>query len=262
MDVRFIHDNDVCVCLPENHSFSQLFKNRQQSEVYFRKIVTFLINNGYITHNMLDAGAWIGDNSIPWAMNLGPKSVVYAIDPCEGNCQFLTNLCSMNNVKNICVMPFALSDIEETLSSHSEHDLYKCVSFVRPNGTKIRGRKHKVKAYSLDGLYEEQIITDVDFMHIDVEGMEYLVLKGALKLIHDCLPIIAFEQNIDTENYENIVNLLHDQQYYTLMLNESFSGCQSDCRNFLAIPFSKMTNTLVDDIHKSIGKVVLTRITR
>jgi hypothetical protein len=78
----FTNDNNVSVLLTD-HPSSAIFKTRDGNEVFFRKITTFLINNGTIKDNIIDLGAWIGDNSIPWAMNI--DATVYAIDPSSDN---------------------------------------------------------------------------------------------------------------------------------------------------------------------------------
>jgi hypothetical protein len=54
-----------------------MFKKRDNHEVMFRRINTYLIKNKIIKNNIIDLGAWIGDNSIPWAKNI--DGTVYAI---------------------------------------------------------------------------------------------------------------------------------------------------------------------------------------
>ena len=82
----FANDNNVEIDLPD-HECSGEFVLRDKHEVLFRRIHTFMIQNDYIAGNVIDAGAWIGDNAIPWAKNI--KGIVYAIDPSERNCNFI-----------------------------------------------------------------------------------------------------------------------------------------------------------------------------
>jgi len=60
----FKNDNYVTIKLPDNQK-SHVFKERDNHEVMFRRISTWLINNKFITKNIIDLGGWIGDNSIP-----------------------------------------------------------------------------------------------------------------------------------------------------------------------------------------------------
>jgi len=84
----FTNDNNVEILLPD-HIFSDIFPKRDYSEVYFRRIHTYMINNNIIdtTKNIIDLGAYIGDNTVPWAKNI--KGIVYAIDPSSINCSFI-----------------------------------------------------------------------------------------------------------------------------------------------------------------------------
>ena len=52
----FTNDNNVEILLPE-HIFSDIFPNRDYSEVYFRRIHTYMINNNIIdtTKNIIAA---------------------------------------------------------------------------------------------------------------------------------------------------------------------------------------------------------------
>ena len=62
----FTNDDNVEITLL-NHPFSEKFSNRNKHEILFRQINTYLIKNNIILNNIIDLGAWIGDNSIPWA---------------------------------------------------------------------------------------------------------------------------------------------------------------------------------------------------
>ena len=84
--VIFTNDDSINISLL-NHPFSDYLKVRDKHEVLFRRINTFLIKNKIIKNNIIDLGAWIGDNSIPWAKNI--DGFVYAIDPSHDNCKFI-----------------------------------------------------------------------------------------------------------------------------------------------------------------------------
>ena len=95
----------------------------------------------------------------------------------------------------------------------------------------------KIQAYSLDYLYEnEKIIENIGYIHLDVEGMEFLVISGANKLIDIYKPIITFEQHINSEDYGKIVRHLNGKNYIVYLINEILPGCYEDCRNFIAFP--------------------------
>lgn len=217
----FKNDNYVTITLP-NHEKSYTFQTRDKHEILFRRISTWLINNRFITKNIIDLGAWIGDNSIPWAKNI--SGIVYAIDPSDRNCNFINNVCEINNISNVTTFQTAISDKEEVLFTHQYLD----------HCTFIEGGHTAVNATSLDILFKDGKIKDVDYVHLDVEGMEYKVSKGMSELINTYHPIISFEQHLEIDNILEMVTYLKSKNYSIHMINETLPGCRPDCRNFLA----------------------------
>jgi len=67
---HFSNDNGIAIQYHMNHRFAGLFGSRNEHEVMFRRISTYLINQGHIGGNIVDLGAWIGDNALPWSKNL------------------------------------------------------------------------------------------------------------------------------------------------------------------------------------------------
>ena len=282
---HFTNDNGVAIQYHMNHRFAELFGSRNEHEVMFRRISTYLINNGHIRGNIIDLGAWIGDNALPWAKsllmadsksllmadsksllmaqnaascgidtksllmaqnaascgidskslsmadakNLDQTPLVYAIDPSPDNCQFIQDLASLNNIQNIRIIQKAISDKKEVLSTNDH--LTHC-SFVSDDDS---GR-NRVKAWPLDDLYNAGEITNVAFIHLDVEGMENRVVAGATTLIAECKPIIAFEQHLEQDPFIELSEYIASKGYTVYLINEILPGCRSDCRNFIAFP--------------------------
>ena len=92
-------DEGVSIKRPIRHShrYHHLFSKRPYHEIKFRKIVAELIKQHIINidKNFIDLGAWIGDNSVPWATKI--KGIIYAIDPSKANCNYITLLAKINN---------------------------------------------------------------------------------------------------------------------------------------------------------------------
>ena len=51
------------------HPFSEKFQKQENNEVLFKRIISYFINTNVINGNIIDVGAWIGNNSISWAMS-------------------------------------------------------------------------------------------------------------------------------------------------------------------------------------------------
>jgi FkbM family methyltransferase len=252
MDFTIFTNDDSVKILLIDHNYSKRFKTRDNHEVLFRRINTFLIKNNFIKKNIIDLGAWIGDNSIPWAMNI--EGIVYAIDPSADNLDFINKTCKLNNITNVKTIEYAISNINETLTTFE--DIHHC-SFIYGNPG-LNGI-NKVKAVSLDYLYNMKIIDNVDYIHLDVEGMEYKILEGSIKLIEDYRPIITFEQHLEIDNYNIILSFLNKHNYTVFLINEILPGCRHDCRNSIAFPNEIDYKTLIENINNYLGCSILER---
>lgn len=243
--VVFVNDNNVNIKLIQDPC-SIVFANRINEEKLFRKINTFLINNNIIKNNIIDLGSWIGDNSIPWAKNI--TGIVYAIDPSPNNCKFILKMCELNQIINIKTIQTAISNINELLSTNDNID--HCSFVFGKCG--INGQ-HKMNAVSLDYLFQIQLIENIGYIHLDVEGMELKVLEGASNIIDTCRPIISFEQHLLLENYNIVLDYLKNKQYIVCLINEQLPNCLPDCRNSIAFPNEIYNPNIINEIHKYIN---------
>ena len=226
--VIFTNDDSINISLL-NHPFSDYLKVRDKHEVLFRRINTFLIKNKIIKNNIIDLGAWIGDNSIPWAKNI--DGFVYAIDPSHDNCKFINETCDLNNISNVKTIQYAISNVNELLTTND--NINHC-SFVYGNPG-LNGNV-KTNAVSLDYLYETKAIENIGYIHLDVEGMEYKILQGSSTLIDNCRPIISFEQHLEIDDYGIILSYLKNKNYTIFLIDEILPVCRHDCRNSFAFP--------------------------
>ena len=233
------------------HKYSQEFYRRDNHEIFFRKINTFLINNKIIKNNIIDLGAYIGDNSIPWSKNI--DSIIYAIDPSDENCKFIDILAKLNNIKNIKILKTAISNKNEILTS-SYYDIHHTSFVYRKNNKNIT---HSVKAVTLDYLYSNKNIDNIGYIHLDVEGMEFKVLMGSVNIIKQFNPIISFEQHTTVDNVLGIKKFLKDLNYNIFLIDEVLPGCRHDCKNFIAFHDDIYSDSLIQNIHSNIGKNIL-----
>jgi FkbM family methyltransferase len=274
MSCVFTNDGGITVSLIE-HPFSQTFASRNNHEVLFRRMHTYLMDTGIIKNNIIDLGAWIGDNTIPWSkrsvvslsdtkrsvvslsdtkrsvvsLSDTEKSVVYAIDPSRENCDFIQKMCDNNQIDNVKIFQTAVSDKMETLSTND--DMYHCTFASDDQG------RNKVNAITLDHLFNIGEIENIGYIHLDVEGMEYKVILGSEKIIDTYKPIITFEQHLETDNYNLILDYLTNKNYVVFLIDEVLPGCRPDCRNSIAFPKDIFDPSIVTKIHQYIGREIL-----
>lgn len=245
----FKNDDNVSLMLVD-HPFSVGFAGREDCEKIFRMINTFLIKNQIIKNNIIDLGAWIGDNSIPWAKNI--NGIVYAIDPSHENCSYINDMCELNQIKNVKVIQSAISNKNEILTTNDNVNHCSFVyGYCGDNG------QNKVSAVSLDYLHELKVIENIDYIHLDVEGMEYRVVQGAETIINSYRPIVSFEQHITIDNYDIILSYFKNKNYRVFLVDEIMPGCWPDCRNSFAFPIEIYTDELIEQLNTLIGRNIM-----
>lgn len=248
----FENDGNVKITLPVEHTdfidWSTNFIFMSNNEPLFRKLHNYLFGNNIIKGNVIDLGAYIGDNTIPWA-KLNPNLIFYAIDPSLLNCEWIKIVSNCNNITNIKTIQSAISDKEEYL--YTDNNITHC-SFVWNNNLK----SNEIKATSLDYLHKKNMITDIGYIHLDVEGMEYTVLIGANDLIDTCRPVITFETHSIAEKLqlENIIKLLKSKNYISFEIQEKLKNHRDDCRNHIAFPMEIYNQKIYDDITSLYGR--------
>lgn len=228
--IIFENDMNTSVALDIMHPLFQEYAHRVHSEPLFRRIVSYLLNAITKPDAMiLDCGAWIGDNAIPWAKMFKDSQIV-AFDPSPRNCQYIHYLAGINGLSNIRIYQVGLSDKDEVIST--DEDLGHC-SFT-PGDDK---KSNKIQAVALDSLFSNNILSNVLFIHMDVEGMEWNVLRGAERLLTTERPVVTYEIHVTTDKYiDDITAFFKRLDYKVFLINEELPGCLEDCRNCIALP--------------------------
>lgn len=163
-----------------------------------------LIRNSDVVY---DVGAHAGYYSLLAARTLGehrPGGHVFAFEPLPVNLKSLRIHVEANRIPNISIVPYAVSCESGSMS------------FDMAGGT---GRGHlsvagkmRVNTISLDDWVFEHNHPPPNFIKIDVEGAELLVLKGALKLLKHYSPRI-FLATHSKEIRSECETFLHEQGY-------------------------------------------------
>ena len=144
-----------------------------------------------------------------------------------------------NSIKNLKTLQHVVSDSFEVVSTNG--NINHCSFMSGELGIST------FQAVTLDSLEFENIA----LIHLDVEGFEFKVLRGAQNLIDNCHPFVSFEQHLDLDDYEALALFLYRKNYDVYLINEILPGCRYDCRNFLAIPSE--LDVSIDDINREIG---------
>jgi FkbM family methyltransferase len=166
-------------------SFRGNIKNGQAIVRELEKIKVFLEISRTIKDPVLfDIGACFGTYSFITLFNPGLK--VQAFEPYPKMVEYMKDIIHLNNIPNITVNEFGLSDKERKCDMQfgsafhrSEINLNVGTTYIQPD------KEGNIMFKTLDSLN----IQKMDLLKIDVEGHEMELLEGAAATLRKCKPI-------------------------------------------------------------------------
>jgi len=194
---------------------------------------------------VLDIGSHVGGHIFMFK-HINPSLEIYAFEPQKKIFEVLLHNIESNDFENIKLYNNAVANktIKTTLSDlviNPEETIlvdYKNPGYNNFGGVQLGENGEEVQTITIDSLN----LQGCDFMKIDVEGAEHLVLLGAQETIKKYQPYIWFEKNFKKLNNEtnfkfegnNIdsIELIENLGYKNMIL-------QIDQDNYLAVPKSK-----------------------
>lgn len=193
LHVRFGPDDFVVAQLPgfrlaidlADISVSQSILN---TKVYEPHVTAFMHRRLQRGMHMIDVGANIGYFAILAATLVGPEGSVTAFEPNSENARLVLLDIEINQLKNVRLLPVALSNV--TGGAYFSPYLGSNGGFLRSTFDTLQNPQCiVVSTYRLQELVSDRI----DFMKIDVEGAEGMVVDGGLSLIERDRPILVSE---------------------------------------------------------------------
>ncbi len=171
---------------------------------------------------VMDVGANRGWLSIQMAMRAGEQGRVYAFEPVPGTVELLNKTMLINNIKNVTVVPLALSDSEGSVEFvfGESGDITGAFKEVGYFGHAPSTREILVPTQTLDVFVQKNNIQRVDMVKIDVEGGEMKVLAGMEKVIEQFKPVITVEF-IGDERIQQGEQWLKDRGYTLSYLEQA-----------------------------------------
>jgi len=158
---------------------------------------------------VVDAGANVGLVSIPMAQSvLSKNGVVHAFEPQRMMAYALGGAVALNDLENVIVHNSALGEANRSISITTPH--YHTQQDFGSFELNQRSDKspESIKMMSIDAME----LPRLDFLKIDVEGMEISVLQGAQQTLHQWQPwcwiehwklsIDAIKQQFDSLDYK------------------------------------------------------------
>lgn len=155
---------------------------------------------------VLDVGANIGYLTLKFARTCS-DGYVYSFEPDSQNYQALRTNIELNRLNNVTTIKKALG------AQDGQEILYKYfpgnpgTNRILPEKPNVKHQLECVEVIPLDKFVEQEKISRIDLIKIDVEGYEIFTLKGAQQLIKKWNPILFVE----------LVEVNQNQQGYTCL---------------------------------------------
>lgn len=197
--------------------FETLYIPHIYKEIYIDKIYADVFKNKQPqSMTIVDAGANIGivtQYMRPYAKKL------YAIEPSAEHFEALAANKEFNNWDNVEIFKVALADKDGETKLLKKPDNLTMNSIVlgnkNPDGTPVFPMRTRhpyiepeiVKTVKIDTFFNENHITQVDFMKFDVEGAEDMILRGdGFKKVASGIKNIEIEFHFP--NWQNLVDYM------------------------------------------------------
>ena len=196
---------------------------------------------------VLDIGANVGALTLLMA-SLTPQGRVIAIEPGPSTFARLKANVDLNPTlqKAVDIYQLGIADKPGMLYWQEDANVPGNAGLLNQNGV-------EVKVEALDDFVSQSSLERLDFIKIDVEGMEFEVIKGGLKTIAKYRPILYYETlesfrvNRGFDIYNQIFKLLQDLGYRQFAIAPNARTIEVQnldellSPNTLAIPSEKVT---------------------
>lgn len=190
-DARFM-------CYLKEHMGSQIFFRGSYSGDQLTILEKLLDVHGVF----VDAGANQGEFSIA-AAKVAQQGTVIAFEPVSEHRARLIENVRLNDFGNVKVIPAALGEQEGSLPIYDQPENYtdgtrnEGLPTLFASGSRHHARE-VVPVKRLDDVLRELGVSRVDVIKLDIEGAEWIALRGAVNTITNCRPTLILEIGRET----------------------------------------------------------------
>ncbi|WP_438978903.1 FkbM family methyltransferase [Polynucleobacter sp.] len=213
--------------------YSGTFENKET------EFLRSLIKPGWVC---IDVGGCFGWYTVLLSQLTGSQGKVFVFEPVPENADCLNANLRLNQCANVQLNLFALSDrVQESIEI-----------YVPKNGVSGSLKAHSaredcevinIKTSTLDIFSREKNLERLDFLKADIEGAEFLLLKGGREALVRYKPILMLEVQASSTNLfkyhpQELFQFLREIEYEAYYVDENMG--------LVNFPAAKFSNTLPD----------------
>jgi FkbM family methyltransferase len=147
------------------------------SDSYYLQTLKKYSCNFYLPQSgdvVIDIGAGVGEELLPFSSQVGSSGHVYALEANPRTFSVLEYVFSKNRITNASIYNLAISSKHETLSIEDDGGYGVKNSILSIKSAK----KFEVEAMNLDEFIHITKIERIDFLKVNIEGAERLLIQG------------------------------------------------------------------------------------
>ena len=195
------------------------------------------LRNGMVC---VDIGSNIGYYALLESKIVGKNGKIFAIEPSPENFNYLNNNLKLQNFSNTETYQIAIGNQDGTakltVGNKSNHSKVITEYQTIPNGLDVIS----VPIKKLDTFVQEQNISKIDFVRMDVEGFELNVIEGMKNVLRKLRPMIQVEVHkkfLGAKNTKKLLEIFKDEgydikHYVSKDMEYPFIGDMKDVKNY------------------------------
>jgi FkbM family methyltransferase len=143
---------------------------------------------------IIEVGANIGTESLFFSRVVGPTGKVHCFEPLPDNVRILQEQIALNGISNIQLHQAAVGkQTGQTRFRIPSETMNFGEGHIAHEGLPADVTTIEVEVVTLDSLFEQGSIRSPRLVCMDVQGHEPFVLRGAVRLLSECRPIVILE---------------------------------------------------------------------
>ena len=164
-----------------------------------------------------EMGAYMGYYTLYLSEKVGNRGKIVAIEPLPDNLEYLRNNIIKNNIENVSIVPKGVWKEKDKLTFFQDKDDHQSASLILD-----KKNKTDIDVDSLDNILKDSDIDNVDFMIIQLNGVEYEALLGLTKIKPKSISIAARYDSDKIKASEKIKELLEQRNYDVKIVKKDY----------------------------------------
>jgi len=190
----------------------QTYKECFFDETYFKGLPSFIKIEEF--RIVVDIGANVGYFSLS-ILAKNPNTKVYAYEPLPVNFRLLKQYKKENPKLDFNIYNLALSRQKEILRLHFDaNDTFSTAASIFSNHE--QPNTIEVRATTLESIFKEQQIDQIDFLKLDCEGAEYGILYATPPALLSRISVLSIETHQGSkkdENKDTLIDFLRNNRF-------------------------------------------------